>query len=71
MTRILEYHGSQDGIRFGRILLGGGHYTKSFVFDRLNRIVRLFSICEDRQALEDTNPERREIALAALIAHEP
>lgn len=65
-ARIVSYEGKRDGIRFGIISFGG--LKRRFQLDRLNGIVRLFTMRKDGSPVvtEDADPERLAAAARAL-----
>lgn len=71
-TLILSYCGTEDGIRYGRLRFAG-YDTRTFHFDRLNRVLRIYTTCTNtaRPLVYDTDPERLASAMAVLLAREP
>lgn len=66
-SRILEFHGNQDGIRFGMIMLAG--VSRTFLHDRLSGKVRIYRhVGSSDTRSEDTNAERAALAKALLDA---
>lgn len=71
-TELMSYFGTCDGIRYGRINFGGLN-TRTYHFDRLNRVLRIYTTSTNTaKPLDyDTDPDHHASALAALLKREP
>jgi hypothetical protein len=67
VAKVLGVHGSQDGVRYGDIVIEG--VQRRYVFDRFSGAAQIWimGVADRTSARRDRNKDREELARAALI----